>query len=74
MVKLHTKDEAMMVHAFKKGILSGPFIDSLIRCWLKMFSEIRHQVVAHISAEGKTWKRWTDETSGERPSSTLEST
>ena len=32
MVKLHTKDEAMMVHAFRRGVLAGPFSDSLIRC------------------------------------------
>jgi len=24
-VKLHTKDEDMMVHAFRRGVLSGPF-------------------------------------------------
>jgi len=50
-VKLHTKDEVMMVHALRKGILSGPFSDSLIRCQPKMFSEIRRRVVAHIGAE-----------------------
>jgi len=50
-VKLHTKDEAMMVHAFKRGILLGPFSDSLIRCCPKTFNEIRHRAVAHISAE-----------------------
>ena len=31
-VKLHTKDEAVMVHAFKRGSLSGPFNNSVIRC------------------------------------------
>ena len=31
-VKLHTKDEAMTVHAFTKGELPGPFSDLLIRC------------------------------------------
>ena len=30
-VKLHTKDEALMVHTFGQGILSGPFNDSLIK-------------------------------------------
>jgi len=50
-VKLHTKDEDMMVHAFRKGILSGPFSDSLIRCRPKTFCEIRRRVVAHIIAD-----------------------
>ena len=50
-VKLHTKDEDMTVHAFRRGVLPGPFSDSLIRCRPKMFSEIRHRVVAHIVAE-----------------------
>jgi len=40
-VKLHTKDEAMMVHTFRRGLLSGPFSDSLIRCRPKTFCEIR---------------------------------
>jgi len=50
-VKLHTKDEDMMVHAFRRGVLPGPFSDSLIRCCLKTFNEIRHRVVANIVAE-----------------------
>jgi len=50
-VKLHTKDEAMMVHAFRWGMLSTPFNDSLIRCHLKTFSEIHCRAVVHISAE-----------------------
>ena len=50
-VKLHTKDEAMMVHAFRWGVLSGPFNDSLIRCCPKTFCEIRRRVVAHIGVE-----------------------
>ena len=40
-LKLHTKDEAMMVHAFRQGMLPGPFSDSLIRCRPKTFSKIR---------------------------------
>jgi len=40
-VKLHTKDEPLMVHAFRRGILSGPFSNSLIRCRPKTISEIR---------------------------------
>ena len=50
-VKLHTKDEDMTMHAFRKGVLPGPFSDSLIRCHPKTFCEIRRQGVAHIIAE-----------------------
>ena len=31
-VKLHTEDENMTVHAFKRGVLLGFFSDSRIRC------------------------------------------
>jgi len=50
-VKLHTKDEDMMVHAFRRGVLPGPFSDSLIRCHPKIFDEIRRRAVAHIVTE-----------------------
>ena len=50
-VKLHTKNEAMTVHAFTKGVLPGPFSESLIRCCPKTFCEIRHRAVEHIVAE-----------------------
>jgi len=50
-VKLHTKDEALMVHAFGRGILSRPFSDPLIRNRAKTFSKIRRRVVSHIDAE-----------------------
>jgi len=50
-VKLHTTNEAMVVHVFRCGILSGPFSDSLIRCRPKTFSEIRRRAVAHIGVE-----------------------
>jgi len=52
-VKLHTKDEDMMVHAFRKGVLPGSFSDSLIRCLPKTFCEIKRRAVAHIVAEGE---------------------
>ena len=51
MVKLHTEDEDMKVHAFSRGVLPRSFSDSLIRCHPKTFNEIRHRVVAHIVAE-----------------------
>ena len=50
-VKLHIKDEDMMVYAFRRGVLPIPFSDSMIRCRPKTFSEIRHRVIAHIVAE-----------------------
>jgi len=50
-VKLHTKDEDMTVHAFRRGVLPGPFSDSLIRCRPNTLNEIRHKVVAHIVVE-----------------------
>ena len=58
-VKLNTKDETMMVHAFMKGIVSGPFSESLIRNRPKTFGEIRRQVVAHIVAEGEVNEKCT---------------
>jgi len=66
-VKLHTKDEAMVVHAFRRGILSRPFSDSLIRCRPKTFKEICHPALTHINVEEvteKTWKRWSGKTLG----------
>jgi len=59
-VKLHTKDEDMKVHAFSKGMLPGPFSDLLIRCRPKTFCEIRCRAVAHIVTEDQvTEKRGT---------------
>ena len=56
-VRLHTKDEAMTVHAFTKRVLPGPFSDSLIRCCPKMFCEIRCRAMAHIVAEDRVTKK-----------------
>jgi len=56
-VRLNTKDETMMVHVFRKGIVPGPFIESLIRNRPKTFDEIRRQAVAHIAAEGEVNKK-----------------
>ena len=52
-VKVNTKDETMMVHAFRKGICPGPFSESVIRSRLKTFAEIRRRAVTHIAAEGE---------------------
>ena len=50
-VRLNLKDERMMVHAFRKGIVPDPFSESLIRNHPKTFVEIRRRTVAHIAAE-----------------------
>jgi len=50
-VRLPSKDEDMLVHAFKKGVLPGPFSESLIRSHPSTFAEIRRRAVAHIVAE-----------------------
>ena len=58
-VKLNTKDETMMVHAFRKEIASGPFSESLIRNRPKTLSEIRRRAVTHIVAEGEVNEKRT---------------
>ena len=50
-VRLSTKDDSMIIHAFRKGICPGPLSESLIRSRPTTFAEIRHRVVAHIAAE-----------------------
>jgi len=52
-VKVATKDETMMVHAFRKGICLGPFSESLIKSRPKTFAEIRRREVAHIATKGE---------------------
>ncbi|XP_068503938.1 uncharacterized protein [Phaseolus vulgaris] len=52
-VRLPGKDEEMFVHAFKKGVLPGPFSESLIRSHPATFAEIRRRAVAHIAAESE---------------------
>ena len=49
-VRLKPTDEAMTVHAFVKGMLPGPFSESLLRFYLKTFTEIRRRTLAHITA------------------------
>ncbi|XP_068466330.1 uncharacterized protein [Phaseolus vulgaris] len=52
-VRLPGKDEEMFVHAFKKGVLPGPFSESFIRSHPATFAEIRRRAVAHIAAESE---------------------
>ena len=56
-VRLPGKDEDMFVHAFKKGVLPGPFSESLIRSHPATFAEIRRPVVAHITAGSEVSKK-----------------
>jgi len=58
-VRLNLKDKRMMVHAFRKGIVPGPFSESLIRNHSKTFEEIRRRVVAHIAAKGEVNEKRT---------------
>ena len=53
MVRLKPKDETMMVHTFIKGMLPGPFSESLLRFYPKTFCEIRRQALAHIAADDR---------------------
>ena len=56
-VRLPSKNEDMLVHAFKKGVLSGPFSESLIRNHPSTFAEIRRRAVAHIVAETEVYEK-----------------
>jgi len=52
-VRLKPTDEAMIVHAFVKGMLSGPFSESLLRFYPKIFTEIRRCALAHIATDDR---------------------
>ncbi|XP_068476909.1 uncharacterized protein [Phaseolus vulgaris] len=56
-VRLSSKDEDMLVHAFKKGVLPGPFSESLIKNHPSTFAEIRRPAVAHIVAETEVYEK-----------------
>jgi len=58
-VRLNLKDERIMVHAFRKGIVPGPFSESFIRNHPKTFAEIRRRAVAHIAAEEEVIEKRT---------------
>ena len=51
--RLKPTDEAMTVHAFIKGMLSGPFSELLLRFYPKTFTEIRRRELAHIAANDR---------------------
>jgi len=50
-VRLKSTHEAMTVHACIKGMLSGPFTESLLRFYPKTFSKIRRGALTHIVAD-----------------------
>jgi len=56
-VRLKPTDEAMAMHAFVKGMLSGPFSESLLKFYPKTFSEIRRQTLAHITADDRVTEK-----------------
>ena len=58
-VRLNLKDERMMVHTFRKGIVPGPFSESLIQNHPKTFAEIRRRAVGHIVAEEEVIEKRT---------------
>ena len=58
-MRLNLIEEKMMVHAFRKGIVSGPFSESLIRNHPKTFAEIKRRAVAHIAAEEEVSEKHT---------------
>ena len=56
-VRLKPTDEAMIVHAFDKGMLPGPFSESLLRVYPKTFTEIRRRALAHIAADDQVTQK-----------------
>ena len=56
-VRLKPTDEAMIVHAFVKGMLARPFSESLLRFYPKTFTEIRRRALAHIVADDRVTQK-----------------
>jgi len=52
-VHLKPTDEAMVVHAFVKGMLPGPFSESLLWGYPRRFTEIRHWALAYIVTDDR---------------------
>ena len=57
MVRLKPTNEAMMVHDFTKGMLPGPFSESLLRYYPKTFCDIRRQAMVHIAVDDRVTKK-----------------
>ena len=58
-VKVGTKEEPMIVYAFRKGVCPRPFCESIIRNRPKTFAEIRRRAVEHIASEGEVYEKRT---------------
>jgi len=56
-VRLKPTNEAIIVHAFVKGMLSGPFSESLLRFYPKTFTEIRHRALVHITTDDRVTQK-----------------
>jgi len=56
-VRLKPTNKAMMVHAFVKRMLSGPFSESLLRFYPKTFNDIRRWALAHIVADDQVTEK-----------------
>jgi len=56
-VRLKPTDEAMIVHTFFKGMLLGPFSESLLRVYPRTFTEIRRRALAHIVANDRVTQK-----------------
>ena len=56
-VRLKPTDESMIVHAFVKGMLPGPFSKSLLRVYPKTFTEIRRCSLAHIAVDDRVTQK-----------------
>ncbi|XP_068504491.1 uncharacterized protein [Phaseolus vulgaris] len=58
-VKVGTSEEPMIVYAFRKGVCSGPFCESIIRNRPRTFAKIRRRAVEHIASEGEVCEKRT---------------
>jgi len=58
-VKVGTKEEPMIVYAFRKGVCPGPFCESIIRNRPRTFAEIRRRAVEHIASEEEVCEKRT---------------
>jgi len=56
-LRLTPTAEAMIVHAFVKGMLPRPFSESLLRFYPKTFTEIRRRALAHITADDRVTQK-----------------
>ncbi|XP_068498344.1 uncharacterized protein [Phaseolus vulgaris] len=72
-VKVGTKEEPMIVYAFRKGVCPRPFCESIIRNRPKTFAEIRRHAVEQLPLKGVGKKVHKKHGKGKRPSKMNES-